>query len=145
MTRVSSESSSSCNRVVPPLSAASSSTRLEMLFEPGSRTVPAAPSSGGTSRKFVANISAPLERRASVCARLRPACDRLSFPRRSHAPVGPDLAGLFDQCFDGIAVAGFDHGFHGLQHVLEQLGLGQQLVAVRQQDVAPPVSYTHLT
>ncbi len=42
MTRVSSESSRSRTRVWPVASAASSSTRLGMLFEPGSRTVPEA-------------------------------------------------------------------------------------------------------
>jgi hypothetical protein len=40
MTRVSSESSRSCTVVRPSHSAASSSTRLEMLLEPGRRTVP---------------------------------------------------------------------------------------------------------
>ncbi len=42
MTRVSSDCSGSCTSVRPSASAASSSTRLEMLFDPGSRTVPEA-------------------------------------------------------------------------------------------------------
>ena len=58
MTRVSSESSGSCTSVLPSASAASSSTRLEMLFEPGSRTVPEAPRSGGMSRNGMSNIDA---------------------------------------------------------------------------------------
>jgi len=40
MTWVSSESSSSLISVVPEASADNSSTRLEMLFEPGSLTMP---------------------------------------------------------------------------------------------------------
>ncbi len=42
MRRVSSESSRPSSVVVPRQSEASSSARLEMLFEPGSRMVPAA-------------------------------------------------------------------------------------------------------
>ena len=42
MTRVSSESSTSCKVVVPWLNADSSSTRLEMLLEPGNTSVPLA-------------------------------------------------------------------------------------------------------
>ena len=56
MTRVSSESSKSCNSVLPCDKAASSSTRLEMLLEPGNVTVPLALSSAGRSRKSVENM-----------------------------------------------------------------------------------------
>jgi hypothetical protein len=50
ITRVSSLSSRSRTTVVPALSPASSSTRLEMLLLPGRRTLPAAPRKGGRSR-----------------------------------------------------------------------------------------------
>ena len=56
ITRVSSESSRSCKVVVPWHKAASNNTRLEMLFEPGSVTVPWALCRAGTSRKGVANM-----------------------------------------------------------------------------------------
>ena len=51
ITAVSSESSRSWTVVTPSDRPASSNTRLEMLFEPGSTTVPAAERSGGKSRK----------------------------------------------------------------------------------------------
>src|SRR5450759_3103576 len=50
MTRVSSESSRSWRRVSPDASAASSSTRLEILFDPGSLTEPATLRMGSRSR-----------------------------------------------------------------------------------------------
>ena len=53
MTRVSSESSTSCNVVRPSHKAASNKTRLEMLLEPGSTTAPCAQDSGGISKKAV--------------------------------------------------------------------------------------------
>jgi hypothetical protein len=56
ITRVSSESSRSWTTVVPWHKADSSSTRLEMLLEPGRVTVPDAPCSGGRSRKAVENM-----------------------------------------------------------------------------------------
>ena len=46
MTRVSSESSTRCNRVTPSASAASRSIRLEMLLLPGSTTSPQAAARG---------------------------------------------------------------------------------------------------
>ena len=55
MTRVSSESSRSRTVVCPSHSAASSSTRLEMLLEPGRRTVPDTTRNAGTSRNSVSN------------------------------------------------------------------------------------------
>ena len=56
ITCVSSDSSRSWIVVVPWLRAASSSTRFEMLFEPGRRTVPLAASRGGRSRNRVWNM-----------------------------------------------------------------------------------------
>jgi len=50
ITRVSSASSTPFSRVAPLASAESSSTRLEMLFEPGSRSVPLTRAIGGRSR-----------------------------------------------------------------------------------------------
>ena len=60
ITRVSSESSSSSTCVGPSLSAASISTRLEMLLEPGRRTRPPALLSGGRSRLGMANMGGGL-------------------------------------------------------------------------------------
>ena len=56
MTRVSSESSRSCKVVRPRLRAASSSTRLEMLLEPGRVTVPPADCQGRQIEKAVADM-----------------------------------------------------------------------------------------
>ena len=56
MTRVSSESSKSCRVVLPWLRADSRSTRLEMLLEPGSTTVPPTDVKCGMSRNAVENI-----------------------------------------------------------------------------------------
>ena len=78
MTRVSSESSRSCKVVVPWHKAASNSTRLEMLLEPGRVTVPWALCRAGTSRKAVLYISVVLARIAQ-------------------SPSTARLAGLVDQ------------------------------------------------
>ena len=43
--------------VVPSANPASSKARFEMLFEPGTRTVPPTLASGGMSRKRVANMT----------------------------------------------------------------------------------------
>ena len=56
ITRVSSLSSRPRTRVAPSLKAASSSTRLEMLLEPGSRTRPCTARRAGTSRNSVVNM-----------------------------------------------------------------------------------------
>jgi hypothetical protein len=81
MTRVSSESSRSCKVVVPSHKAASNSTRLEMLFEPGKVTVPWALDRAGTSRKAVLNISVFLALASRGC-------------RLAQLPSASDLAGL---------------------------------------------------
>ena len=93
MTRVSSESSSSCTSVLPSASAASSSTRLEMLFEPGSRTVPEAPRSGGRSRNGMSNIARPVDARRLSAPAAPAACPSatgagLRWPRAA-VPAAP--------------------------------------------------------
>ena len=67
ITRVSSESSRSWMVVVPSHRAASSSTRLEMLLEPGRVTSPCAPVSAGKSRNSVENIIYSSWRSCSSC------------------------------------------------------------------------------
>ena len=74
MTRVSSESSKSWITVLPWLRADSSSTRFEMLLEPGRVTVPSALTSGGISRNSVENIqvsAGPWGRQAGFIDRRR--------------------------------------------------------------------------
>src|SRR3569832_925066 len=117
ITRVSSESSRSRTIVVPLDKAASSSTRLEMLLEPGSTTQPAALSNGGMSRKSVEYTSGLAASR--------------------HAPVRALLAGLLDQLLEALVVARRDHFLHRLERAPEDLRLLQQLLPVGEQDVAP--------
>src|SRR5437660_1443134 len=69
--RVSSESSRFSTRVSPSASAASRSTRLEMLFDPGIFTVPWARAIGSRSRNFTCPSASARARRA---------------PRRSFSP-----------------------------------------------------------
>src|ERR1019366_2877297 len=79
MTRVSSESSRSCRRVSPEARAASSSTRLEMLFDPGSLTVPATLRMGARSRNSTAGTGA-IRRKAASLLLLQPSVARCARP-----------------------------------------------------------------
>src|ERR1017187_1767639 len=71
MTRVSSESSRSWRRVSPEARAASSSTRLEMLFDPGSLTVPETLRMGARSRNCTRGAPA-IRRKAASLLLLQP-------------------------------------------------------------------------
>ena len=82
MTRVSSESSTSCKVVWPSHKAASNKTRLEMLLEPGSTTVPCALASGGISKKAVEYMKLK---------------KLVSGGRGTHGPTGALGAGLFNE------------------------------------------------
>src|SRR3954454_7299543 len=113
ITLVSSESSRSWMTVTPSDNAASSSTRLEMLLDPGRTTVPAASSSGGRSRNAVANM-------------LRPAGRPPLFRLLAHAPVRAHQARLGDHFFQLLAVAFFRHLQHVHHAALEDLGLFHQ-------------------
>ena len=117
MTRVSSESSRSCKVVVPSHKAASSNTRLEMLFEPGRVTVPWALDRAGTSRKAVLYISVFLAvaHRGSRVAQL---------------PSASGLAGLGNQRLQLRGVALRDGSFELLQGDAEMGGLGQYLLGI---------------
>jgi hypothetical protein len=116
MTRVSSESSRSCTLVVPWHKAASSSTRLEMLLEPGSVTVPPALASGGHPEtqwrtcgvrrrcgcRGAGRHIRPADHQAHAAARY------LLFGVGAHAPVGPGRAGLVDDVFKRVCIAALD-------------------------------------
>src|SRR6185312_12908963 len=108
-----------CTVVLPALKAASSSTRFEMLLEPGRATVPAAVCSDGMSRNSAANIYL-----------------FAGFAGR-HAPMGPRLAGLLDLMLQRLGVAAGDLRFQGLQGMQEDSRLREQLFPVRDHDVAP--------
>ncbi len=94
MTRVSSESSRSWIWVVPSAKPASSRTRLEMLLEPGSCTLPEAATNGGRSRNGIAYTAGKFSARwvawcrrcsfASHRARRRPGA--ASLPALRHCP-----------------------------------------------------------
>ena len=120
ITRVSSESSRSCKVVAPSHKADSSSRRLEMLLEPGSKTRPPALTKGGMSRNSVVNIG------------LRPLLLLLG-----HAPVRTESTGILKLLSQGVPVTTGDHDFKSLQAALEYLRLSQQLFAIRHHDVAP--------
>ena len=129
MTRVSSESQQArAPACVPSARPASSSTRLEMLFEPGSRTVPEAPRSGGRSRKGMSNIG------AAGAGRQRAG----GTPRRAHLPAArrPSLA-TRSSSSSASAVAGLHHLLQRVERLAEALRLLQHLFAVGHQDVAP--------
>ena len=124
ITRVSSESSRSWTRVVPALSAASSSTRLEMLLEPGRRTVPAARAAAAEVQEgggeHGRRVFWPMRQcgagwLASASRRALLAC--------ASGPRAVAVASLISMLASSAA--------------LEHLGLLQQLLAVGHQDVAP--------
>src|SRR5487761_2324053 len=75
ITRVSSEASRSCRRVSPDAWAASSSTRLEMLFDPGSLIVPATLRMGARSRNCTGAAPA-IRRKAASLLLLQPSVAR---------------------------------------------------------------------
>src|SRR5512142_1333582 len=108
MTRVSSESSSARTVVVPSASAASSSTRLEMLLEPGRRTVPAAATKGGRSRKAVENMGSASPLRAGAARRL-------------------------DRFLEGLRIACGEQRLELHQRLAKGLRLEQHLLAIGQQ------------
>src|SRR5690606_9865333 len=98
----------------PAASAASSSTRLEMLLEPGKATTPCAWRARGRSR-----YGCPVMAKLLL------------------APVAARLRGAFQQRLEGAAVAG-RHGLLGLvQHGPYRRQLGAQGGAVGQENVAP--------
>src|SRR5437867_3310953 len=121
MTAVSSDASRSCTVVCPRLSAASSRTRLEMLLEPGRRTVPPALASGGISRDSISNMGQGL----------------FLGGFRGDAPVGARFAGLLNLGFQCVTAAAGNQLLQRAQGLLENFGLRQQFFTVGNQDVAP--------
>src|SRR5437867_4845326 len=114
ITLVSSESSRFSTRVSPSASAASSSTRFEMLFDPGILTVPAARPIGSRSRNFTTAGSLPV---------LEPALARVV------------RAG--EERLEPLGVAALDHPAHAVEPAAVAAELGEQRLAVREADVAP--------
>src|SRR5882672_701985 len=112
ITPVSSESSRSRIFVSPFDSAASSSTRLEMLFDPGIFTVPLARRIGSRSRCFTASL--PL---------FQPAVSR--------------VARSCEQPLQRLAVAALENAAHPLELALVALQLAEQPLAVGEADVPP--------
>jgi hypothetical protein len=133
MTRVSSESSRSCKVVVPWHKAANNNTRLEMLFEPGSVTVPWALVRAGTSRKAVLYISVFL----ALASRGQALVLVGSGSGFAQLPSAAGLAGLADQRLQCRCIALGDGGFELLQGDAEVRGLRQHLLGIGQKDVAP--------
>src|SRR6185436_3902826 len=115
ITRVSSASSRPRTCVLPLDSAASSSTRLEMLLEPGSRTVPATGPTGASSSDF----NSP----TSLIFAVQPAFAR---PARAR-----------EDLFQRGRIVLFQHVADGMQFLLVQAQFIQQPVPVRDADVAP--------
>src|SRR6267154_6344130 len=113
ITPVSSESSRFSTRVLPSASAASSSTRLEMLFDPGIFTVPCARAIGSRSRNFTAR----------------------SFPVLEPALARAARAG--EKRLERLAVAALEHPLHALELPAVAPELGEQRLLVRDADVAP--------
>src|SRR5437899_11517530 len=113
ITLVSSESSRFSTRVSPSESAASRSTRFEMLFDPGSFTVPCARAIGPRSRNFTARSFPVLEPALARGARLRE--ERLERP----------------------GVAARQHPLHALELPAVAPELDEQGLAVREADIAP--------
>ena len=126
ITCVSSESSRSCTSVVPALRPASSSTRLEMLFEPAGAPC-RRPGRRGRSRKRVVYIGGRVARRQR--GGQGSACPRPCASRR--APFGGLRSGLRAprRCLASRA--------RGIERMAEALRLLEHLFAVRHQDVAP--------
>src|SRR6218665_534219 len=134
ITRVSSGAGSQCTVVVPLLSAASSSTRLEMLLEPRNRTSPAAASNAGRSMK----AGVYMARRPAGYGGLRVyGGAQLGRFLCAHARVGTGLAGQGQQVFQRLGMA----FFHGLLDIVQRLPepsrLDDQFMPVGQQYVAP--------
>src|SRR5262245_45266177 len=113
ITCVSSESSRSWIRVSPCASAASSSTRLEMLFDPGIVTVPQARAIGSRSRCFTSRSLTILD------------------------PPVARIAGVREQRLQPLAVAALEELPHARELSLVASQLGEQRLAVREADVAP--------
>src|SRR5262249_52602261 len=111
ITRVSSASRRSRILVSPSESAASNRTRLEMLFDPGSATMPAARRIGSRSRCFT---SLPVPDPA--VARVARACE---------------------QRFQALRVAALEHLAQALEAATVAVDLREQRLAVRDADVAP--------
>src|SRR6185369_16856121 len=131
ITRVSSESSRSRMRVSPSLSRDSSSTRLEMLLEPGIRSIPLTALSGGRSRnglRFMARIWGHTGRRARGCRLLK---GRARSARRLGVdlPAGAQLGRVADEVFECLAVAGLHHVLEGVEGVAKALRLLEHFLA----------------
>src|SRR3989442_1521648 len=114
ITRVSSESSRDSTRVSPSESAASRSTRLEMLFDPGIFTVPCTRAIGSRSRNFTAA--------GSLCI-LQPALARLARSGK--------------QFVQRLGVAAPEHGAQLVEPRTVALELRKQSLAVGKTDIAP--------
>src|SRR6186713_535661 len=102
ITAVSSDARRSCTVVSPWLRAARSRTRLEMLLEPGRRTVPPALLNGGISRNSVSNMD------RGLLVRLL----------RRDAPGGARFTGFLDQHFQDVTTACGDQLLKRLQGFL---------------------------
>src|SRR6266850_1363668 len=113
MTRVSSASRRFVTRVSPSESAASRSTRLEMLFDPGIFTVPCTRAIGSRSRNFTAR-SFPV---------LQPAVARVARPREKR--------------IQGLGIAALEYPAHPLELSLVAAELCDQGLAIGEADIAP--------
>ena len=152
----SSASSSPQTRVGPSASAASSSVRLEMLFDPGSATSPRAAAAGARSRNAGRAGVAGLARRRSRRLRIASAVRARVGPPGSAARAARNAAGLArglprpargaGAWSNTAASAAPSRGLEQRGHAIElrAIGrdLGQQRVAIGERDVAPHLRRT---
>src|SRR5439155_12844620 len=126
MRRTSSASSKPATSVVPRASAASSSVRLEMLLDPGSRTVPAIRATGARSRYSIACRS---ERRLAALDFFAAA---LAFE-----PAVADRACALEQAQQAVTVSRGQQRFDALELVAIRSEIAPQRIAIGKADVAP--------
>ncbi len=135
----SSASSSPESRVSPEASAASSSVRLEMLFEPGSATTPSARDNGARSRLAAGSRIARLRDRAARRPVRHRAARRASspWPGEARAPFAARDRRPREHGFERRAVARGDHRRDAIERRAIRVDLADQRLAVRERDVAP--------
>src|SRR2546428_11382071 len=127
MRRTSSASSNPATSVGRRASAASSSVRLEMLLDPGSRTVPAIRATGARSRYSIACRS---ERRLAACLDFFAAALALE-------PAVADRAGALEQTQQAVTVSRGQQRFDALELVAIRDQIAPQRIAIGKADVAP--------
>src|SRR5205823_14719551 len=123
MRRTSSASSRPATSVGPRASAASSSVRLEMLLDPGSRTVPAILATGARSRWSIACRSEGWLDFFAAALALEPAV--------------ADRACALEQAQKAVTISGCQQRFDAIELVAVRPQIAAQRIAIGKADVAP--------